>query len=250
LTRGIRAALLSVALAAAAFQVAPATAEAQCMMPSMLCSQVEPTPKAMIGLGLLGAEVGFLVPALVQKATRTNEWWPYAVFPPLGAVGGVIGGYVLEQATPHQPEPAVVILAIAMAAIVPTTVAVLALTAYEPGEGAGSSEGDAVEAPRYEDRTETDAIQVETGEGETREGEGERGGDGEGRNRGAESSALERRFDALMAGGPGVLRWDGRRLLLAAPILRRMPTFSRRETESLHLPPTSDIEIPIVSATF
>jgi hypothetical protein len=247
LTRGICAALLSVALAAAAFQVAPATAEAQCMMPSRLCSQVEPTPKGMIGLGLLGAEVGFLVPALVQKAARTNEWWPYAVFPPLGAVGGVIGGYVLEQATPSQPEPAVVFLAIAMAAIVPTTVAVLALTAYEPGEGAGSSEGDAVEAPRYEDRTETDAIQVDTGEGE---GEGELGGDGEGRNRGAESSALERRFDALMAGGPGVLRWDGRRLLLAAPILRRMPTFSRREIESFHLPPTSDIEIPIVSATF
>lgn len=203
------------------------------------CARVVPTPKAMIGLGLIGAELGLVLPALVQQAAGTNEWWPYLIFPALGAIGGVVGGYFVEQATPNDPGAAVVLLAVGLAATVPALVATLALTAYDPAREAGSFEGDVSEEPTFEDRTETDAIQVETGEGE-------RGGSGGG----GEARSFRRRMDALLSGGPGILRFDRRRVLLGVPLVGWLPTFTRHETETLHLPPASDVYIPVVSATF
>ena len=50
--------------------------------------------KGMIGLGLIGAELGFVVPALAGA----RDTWVYIVFPVLGAGGGAVAGYfLLEQ---------------------------------------------------------------------------------------------------------------------------------------------------------
>ena len=78
-------AVLASAILAASLTVAPARAEAQCPPGDELCSRVTPDGKGIVGLGLIGAELGFVIPALVQEAAGTNEWWPYLVFPVVGA---------------------------------------------------------------------------------------------------------------------------------------------------------------------
>jgi hypothetical protein len=261
--KGMLVAILATALCAASFELAPARAEAQCTMPSPTCSQVTPDAKGMIGLGLIGLEIGFIVPALVQEAAGTNEWWPYLVFPALGAVGGIVGGYFMEQETRSSPEIDVIFMAVGMALVVPTLVATLALTAYDPGQDAvsvgeqGGQEGG--EDPTFEDETTTEAVQVEdtgdegggdTGGGEAAPPPAEEGGASEGGEGG--STSIRRRVQGLLAGGPGILRFDGehRQLLLGVPLVHRRPTFTAAETDALNLGPATDVNVPIVSATF
>lgn len=253
---------VAVAVACASLQLAPAAAQAQCdpaLMPTT-CSHVTPDAKGIIGLGLIGAEIGFIVPALVQEAMHTNEWWPYLVFPVLGAVGGAVGGWAVEQETRGQPEVDVALLAIGMALIVPTLVGTLALTAYDPDDGAqqlDEGEQDALAEPDLSDETTTEAVQVEGGgefgdepapEPESTSDEAAPatgGGAGE-----APSSSLRRRMDAILAGGPGLLRFDGSRILLGVPMVRRLSTFTAEEQRSLQLAPSSDVNVPVISGTF
>ena len=155
--RGMMVAVVAAAMLIASFEVVPGRVAAQCSAPSPTCSQVSADGKGMIGLGLIGLELGFIVPALIQEAAGTNEWWPYLVFPAVGAVGGVVGGYFVEQATQNSPEIDVAILAIGMALVVPTLVATLALTAYDPGQDSGGQVGG--EEPTFEDETTTEAVQ-------------------------------------------------------------------------------------------
>ena len=51
-------------------------------------SGLDSVGKGTVGLGLIGAELGFAIPALIG----VEEIWPYIVFPTVGAVGGAVGG--------------------------------------------------------------------------------------------------------------------------------------------------------------
>ncbi|MDQ3035049.1 MAG: hypothetical protein M3Y87_21760 [Myxococcota bacterium] len=251
-------AVLAAALCVASFDLAPARAEAQCAMPSPTCSQVTPDAKGMIGLGLIGLELGFVIPALVQEAAGTNEWWPYLVFPAVGAIGGIVGGYFMEQETRNSPEIDVIFLAVGMALVVPTLVATLALTAYDPAQDAVSVGEEGGADPTFEDETTTEAVQVE-GEFGDEPAPGEATTPAE--STPAEtappadeggSTSIRRRVQGLLAGGPGILRFDGhrRQLLLGVPMVHRRATFTAAETDALNLGPQTDVHIPVVSATF
>ncbi len=97
--------------------------------------QVEATPKGTIGLGLLGAELGFLVPA----AVGLDETWAFVVFPVLGATGGALGGYFLLDSA-NVTTASVATLVAGMLLVVPTTVWTLSLTAYDPDDDAEATE--------------------------------------------------------------------------------------------------------------
>ena len=56
--------------------------------------------KGMIGLGLIGAELGFVVPALAGA----RDTWVYIVFPVLGAGGGAVGGLLPARAGRRPPR--------------------------------------------------------------------------------------------------------------------------------------------------
>lgn len=56
------------------------------------------------GLGLLGAEVGLL---LTPAFNLQDHWWAWALFPTLGAAGGIVAGVFAFE--PRDPEPAVTI---------------------------------------------------------------------------------------------------------------------------------------------
>ncbi len=85
------------------------------------------TGKAMVGCGLLGAETVLLV----EAAAGVQEPWWYVGGGIIGAGGGVVGGYFLEQED-ISPRTSMLLLAGGLTLAIPTTVAVLSATAYEP----------------------------------------------------------------------------------------------------------------------
>lgn len=122
---------LALGLTTAAFGLAALTAHA----PEARADEIAGTPKAMIGGGFLGAEVV----AIPMAIAGVRAGWAYAVFPPLGAVGGVIGGYFMDQAYDTAKTNAygsAFMLAGGMALIIPTIVLMLNATRYHPAENA------------------------------------------------------------------------------------------------------------------
>ena len=126
-THSIAASLLTGALGAAVL-FSPADAQAQ----EANDPTVSPTGKGIAGGALLGAEI-VMIPIAIAGV---DAWWPYLVFGAVGAGGGAVGGWAVEQATkPDGPsEPALYMLAGGMALVVPTIVGVLNATAYDPTE--------------------------------------------------------------------------------------------------------------------
>lgn len=240
--------------------VGPQTAAAQCTaMPPTNCTRVTVDGKGIVGLGLIGAELGLIIPAI---AGVRDEWWPYLVFPLIGAVGGAIGGWGVEEATRPEnlEEVDVALLVGGMALLVPAIVGTLALTAYQPPE---DSE-DAEEGP-FDDTVpadDTDSVDaVNTGD----EGGGDEGGEfddsapAEGDAAPTSSapsaprSAPAAAMRELLAGGPGILRFDlfdGPRIIIAAPMPSGIPTYTASERAALRLAPSTDVVIPVISATF
>lgn len=91
---------------------------------------VEPDFKATIGLGLVGAELGFVLPAVAGL----HDTWAFVVFPVLGAAGGGAVGYFLVEKGTDSPELSVAMLATGMALIIPAMIVTLSATAYDPEE--------------------------------------------------------------------------------------------------------------------
>lgn len=111
----IGAAALSIAVVATS---GPARAENE--------TEPSPTGKGVVGGALLGAEAVMLV----EAAANVKPPWAYAVGGGLGAVAGGVGGFFAEDA--GESKLSLYLLAGGMALIIPTTVAVLSATSYEP----------------------------------------------------------------------------------------------------------------------
>lgn len=217
--------LVGATLALASMAATPERAEAQ-------VSNVQALPKATIGLGLVGVELGLVIPGLFGA----RDWWPYLVFPVLGGAGGAVGGYFLDVEMDRQrsPEVSVAMLAIGAALLVPAIIATLALTAYSPPVESNQAdedmdystpEGDSVEAVQ-------DDASASPAEGESPE------------------ARLEQRVRALYAGGPGVLRFHRGAVVLGVPLVASLPRFTPEELERLQLQQASDVVVPVVSASF
>ena len=100
-------------------------------------TEVKPDFKGTIGLGMIGAELGFVIPALAGA----KGVWPYIVFPVAGAAGGAVAGYFLLEKGDGHPELAVATLTVGMALAIPALVATVAATAYRPPERIETAKG-------------------------------------------------------------------------------------------------------------
>jgi hypothetical protein len=89
-------------------------------------SQASPTGKGITGGALLGGETVMLV----EAAASVKPAWAYAVGGILGAAGGGVGGYFAEHG--GDAKLSIYLLVGGMALALPTTVAVLSASAYEP----------------------------------------------------------------------------------------------------------------------
>jgi hypothetical protein len=118
---------LALGVTAAAFGTVTMTAH----MPQARADEIQGTPKATIGGAFLGAEVV----AIPMGIAGVKAGWAYAVFPPLGAVGGAIGGFFMDKAYDDAKTAAygsAFMLAGGMALIIPTIVLMLNATRYHP----------------------------------------------------------------------------------------------------------------------
>ncbi|HEY4105622.1 MAG TPA: hypothetical protein VGM44_17105 [Polyangiaceae bacterium] len=104
----------------ATFALVPRTAHATGV------SEVSTTGKGTVGGALLGAEVVLAA----EAAFDTKPTWAYVVGGVGGGIAGGVGGYFIERDA--NPRTTMLILAGGMALAIPTTVAVLSATAYEP----------------------------------------------------------------------------------------------------------------------
>jgi len=92
--------------------VPPRAAEAQVDPPAF--NNLQATPKGTIGLGLVGAELGLIIPS----ASGLNEVWALTVFPIVGAAGGALAGYfALDK--PGREKGSVAALVVGLAGVLP-----------------------------------------------------------------------------------------------------------------------------------
>lgn len=93
-----------------------------CAVPRAAVAQTSPasfedlraTPKGTIGLGLVGAELGLIIPSV----SGLNEAWALSVFPIVGAAGGALAGYfALDK--PGREKGSVAALVVGLAGIMP-----------------------------------------------------------------------------------------------------------------------------------
>jgi hypothetical protein len=88
--------------------------------------EVSTTGKGIVGGTLLGAELVLAT----EAAFKVKPGWAYLVGGVGGGAAGGVAGYFIEQDA--NPKTTMLMLAGGMALIIPTTVAVLSATAYEP----------------------------------------------------------------------------------------------------------------------
>jgi hypothetical protein len=88
-------------------------------------SEASSAGKGITGGALLGAEAVMIT----EAALGIQSGWAYLVGGLSGAVGGGVGGYFLETSS---AKTNMYVLAAGLALVIPTTVAVLNATAYEP----------------------------------------------------------------------------------------------------------------------
>lgn len=99
----------------------PSTSHAQ-------VEQVQAGHKGLVGLGLVGAELGFYVPT----AFGLTETWSLITFPVVGAAGGAVGGYYLDRADSRAASVSALVVGLALA--VPTVILTVGNTRYSVGD--------------------------------------------------------------------------------------------------------------------
>jgi hypothetical protein len=122
--RGFRPALAVAAGALVATMIAAPARDAR-------ADEVSPTGKGITGGALMGAESVTIVASIAGLRTG----WVYGVAAALGAAGGGIGGYFVEQGSTDGVAPTAM-LAGGLALIIPAVVLYLNGTRYQPEEGA------------------------------------------------------------------------------------------------------------------
>ena len=99
-------------LAVFSLSAVPRAAEAQGS--TVVFEDLRATPKGTIGLGLVGAELGLIIPSV----SGLNKAWALSVFPIVGATGGALAGYfALDK--PGRSKGSVAVLVVGLAGVMP-----------------------------------------------------------------------------------------------------------------------------------
>ncbi|MCA9593980.1 MAG: hypothetical protein KC776_11735 [Myxococcales bacterium] len=108
-------------------------------------AEASPTGKGITGGALLGGEAVMLT----EAALKVKPWWAYALGGVAGGIAGGVGGFFIEDSA--DTKVSMYLLTGGMALVIPTTVAVLSASAYEPPanytEDTGPSAEPAAEPP-------------------------------------------------------------------------------------------------------
>ena len=214
------AGVLAFCVALGAF--APAGAAAQ----DPVGEQVTSSPKGLIGLGLIGAELGLVIPA----AAGLDDTWALVTFPLVGAAGGAIAGHFLIDNN-DKPKIGVAMLVTGLALVVPALVLTLSLTAYDPDDedDGGSDGGEEAAAEELSDEEEG-TVSEPPAEVET------------------ESAALHRARVARAGGG--LLRIGEAGVLVGVPNVELVPTFTQDELSRFGGTQSNELRLALLSGAF
>lgn len=229
-------AALAAGLVVASSALEPATAQAQGLCGDPPCEQVEPGFKGVIGLGMVGAELGFIIPAVAGL----HDTWAFIVFPVVGAAGGAVGGYFALENT-GETELSVAALAFGMAMIIPTMVITLSATAYDPDDEGDVSDGGGDFEGEFE----------ETEGGVRMEGGGSVGGGEEAPPAEPGPEATRLRHRRIARTGTGLLRWsDDTGLMLGTPGLALAPAYAQTELMRFGGDQETELHLSLLSGAF
>jgi hypothetical protein len=123
-----RSAFRPAALAAVLCGVTAITATAS----DARADEISPTGKGIVGGGLLGAEVI----TIVEGVAGVRPAWAYWLGAIVGAGGGAVGGWAVEQAVNGDGTVPMAMLAGGLALVIPAIVVSLDATRFRPDEGA------------------------------------------------------------------------------------------------------------------
>ena len=121
---GCKRFLIAIGILSTLLLTAPAELYAQ---DPVIFDKVDSTPKGTIGLGLVGAELGLIIPSLAGL----DKAWSLTVFPLVGAASGAVAGYFLIDEPGHE-KFAVAALAVGIAGILPAILLTVKATRYDP----------------------------------------------------------------------------------------------------------------------
>lgn len=212
-----RGAALALCLAIAAAAADPSVAAAQPMDPAP--QRIEASPKGLLGLGLVGAELGLTVPALAGL----DDAWALIVFPVVGAAGGAVAGHFAIDNRGNE-KAAVATLTLGLALVVPSVVLTLWATRYDPDDEAA-----------IESTTTTD------GEGAAEEGPADTAP--------SEETAAARRA-TLARAGTGLLRFGEGGLQVGLPGVSVLPSYSVEELALFGGSQRNEVRLSLFSGSF
>jgi hypothetical protein len=171
-------------------------------------------PKGTIGGVLLGAELVLVV----EAAFDVQPTWAYIAGGLGGALGGGIAGYYIEQDA--SPRVSMLMLASGLTLAIPTVVAVLSATAYEPP-------ADYLEDTIPPDEPVADPPQSET------------------------SRAPRRTHSArLRLTPPGLVDIDAERVALAIPAVTVSDVFTPTERFVFGAKQATEVRVPVLTVAF
>ncbi|MEZ4375341.1 MAG: hypothetical protein R3B07_31300 [Polyangiaceae bacterium] len=228
----VRGTISKLALAAAGAGIAllaqPHAAHAQ-------SNEVSPTGKGIAGGTLLGAEAVMLT----EAALKVKPAWAYAVGGIAGGIGGGVAGYFAEQGS--SAKLPLYLLAGGMALAIPTTVAVLSATAYEPP------------ADYTEDRGPTDepvADPAAQGDSISKAPATQQHAKGKQKHRVARLSARDRMQSQLQLTPPALLGLGEGYVALSVPAVEVRDVFSAQETRQYGFSQETEVRVPVLNYSF
>ncbi|MCC6213303.1 MAG: hypothetical protein IT376_00405 [Polyangiaceae bacterium] len=205
--------LTAVTLASLTLIATPASAE-----------ETSPTAKGITGGALLGAEAV----TLTEAALGVKPAWAYIVGGLAGGIGGGVGGYFLEQS--GDAKLSLYVLAGGMTLVIPTMVAVLSATAYEPPTDYTEDRGVNPDEPVADPAAEEGAAAPRKRQVALR----------------LRRPSVAPRFVAP----PTLVDVSGASLRLGVPAVEVRDRFTRREVADLGVKQRAEIRVPVLGLTF
>lgn len=201
--------------AAISMTTAPSTAAAQPTEPQ----RIDASPKGLLGLGFIGAELGLTIPALAGL----DDTWALIVFPVVGAAGGAVAGHYAIDNRGNE-KAAVATLTLGLALVVPALVLTLWATRYDPDdEEAIESSTSGEEAEQGEEAAPAEEV--------------------------APAAAATRR-GAVARAGTGLLRLGQGGLQLGLPGVSLVPSYTREELALFGGGQTNEVRLSLFTGAF
>ncbi len=173
---------------------------------------INSSPNGLIGLGLVGAEIGLTVPALAGL----HQTWALIVFPTVGAAGGALAGHFLLDNL-DDSTGSIVALAVGLALIVPSLVITLSATAYDPSD-------EPTTTPMTTQQSRQQPLR--------------------------RLARARPKAPGLGQGGFGLFRLSERGLALGVPAVSISQLYAASDVQRYSLTQRSEVRVPVLSASF